>query len=479
MGALQPVLTFLLAPSAWPVPLSALDLAAVALAMWVGWAGRMAPGRARALLLAGVLAAGLGPLLASAAMLVPAGTGPASEVASKTSVDAPGACAVVGLLLVAAGCARLECSTRGARRRAHLLEAFCLVVTAAGVVVALLAASTPSGVSLAVGTTLLLSYLAAAGWAVALAGAVGVVAADASGHASGPVPYRRRVFMVLAAAVYAAVVAAITALGAWGTGVPGAIAFLTHLAHVAALLLLAWSVHRVLDRPAAADYWRGEGVPSARKRHDASRGRVAVAASGSPRIVPTPPSMVVSPARHTPGGLAGRVALAGSSVPFTPPALRRSLLLQSASVSAPSRVVGAGSPMAAVEQGAAVPVGLSEAASAGGDTNRLVPGSLDTDPAPRAPLSPQFVAALLHLQAEMLRAGRTYSFEELVELFAEVHPRASLGPRHTRPLRDVQPAPEADAAFAPADEAPLSATPPPGDDNNPPTTPRFRLNIVP
>jgi hypothetical protein len=42
----------------------------------------------------------------------------------------------------------------------------------------------------------------------------------------------------------------------------------------------------------------------------------------------------------------------------------------------------------------------------------------------RPPYSPQFLAAVLHLQAETARAGHAYRFDQLLDLFSAVRPRA-------------------------------------------------------
>jgi hypothetical protein len=79
----------------------------------------------------------------------------------------------------------------------------------------------------------------------------------------------------------------------------------------------------------------------------------------------------------------------------------------------------------------------------------------------------------------MLRAGRTYTFEELVALFEDVRPRSSIGSRRARLLSAAQPAPELSTAFAPEVDAAIAPASSPGHDDSPPATPRFRLNIVP
>jgi hypothetical protein len=116
--------------------------------------------------------------------------------------------------------------------------------------------------------------------------------------------------------------------------------------------------------------------------------------------------------------------------PFSPPALRRTVIygpdasatVQTVTPSMPNDFA----PAAPLKAPVVAPDALGMAAPT--EANTLPSGEhaavMSENRAPEQALSPQFVEAVLMLQTEMLRAGRHYSFAELVEVFSEVAPRA-------------------------------------------------------
>jgi hypothetical protein len=73
------------------------------------------------------------------------------------------------------------------------------------------------------------------------------------------------------------------------------------------------------------------------------------------------------------------------------------------------------------------PVMAQSAAGAPAAMPDAAPGGMPDAPTPPEParrdLSPQFVASVVRLQAELARAGHDYTFAELLDAFAAVAPR--------------------------------------------------------
>lgn len=445
MDSLQSYLSSLVMPEPLASALPSLLLGAAGLAVLLGitWPRRALAKRARSIMFVGLAVAGCGLLAATMAPLAPG----ASTGISLGWGQATPATGVVALLCMGAGAERLSLAPSRDRRRARTLEAGALVLVAVGVSAVLLATSAGGGAIWASATQLPAATLAPIGWCGALAGAAGVVAANASGHLDARAAHARR-GLVWGAFIFAAVLGVGTLAQGSGigaiTGQEMSLALL--LAGSAALGYLAWSARRALTRPASA------GGPRPRRTR-----RVAPHPA---RLAPSLPSARPSEAAGiTPPSLLGYAAVA-SGQPFTPPALRRSLVVPAAAV-----------PPAALMD----PPPLPRAAAAPDDADQpntaasvsLVPQSL---------LSPQFVTAVLDLQTEMLRAGREYSFEELVNVFAAIGPRAHEARTLWTNLAPPLPAGASEIALPP----PASVA---GDDSwpeRPPVTmPRIRPTIVP
>lgn len=427
----------------WIVALAlGLDVGGVVAAWWAARTGRLVSVRARTLMAMGVLVAGLGPL---ATVLVWLTTGPDGAGAASAAFAQRGA-GVLALLLVGAGVERLAAAPRRDRRVAWALEALALVAVGGGLVVVALSipgfvpgvqAGGLPGAALAARETL--------GWGIALGGAVGVVAANASGRASGPVPYGRRIALGLAALLFAAGTLGGPWLGAWlasSGAVLDAALPLGQLAGCVGVALLAVSAGRALNRPHATAYWRQGDVA----RHDAQRSQRHVHARPVTRIEPT-----LAPAPRVAdlpvlGATMLLSAMTGVAEPFTPPVLRRAVLLDSATVPPPASAAAA-APESVVLPGQRV-------ADAAEPTNQLNRAFAEANRFERPPLSPQFVAAVVRLQTDLARSGRAYEFGELVGLFSTVRPRAGepwLARAGSAGAELIVPLPLADSPSAPAE----------------------------
>lgn len=412
---------FLAAGTAWwpwiVAAALALDAGGVLAALWAARTGRLTPLRARVLVAAGVLVAGLGPLVAVGTWL---GTGADGAGASGAAL-VPRGTGVLALLLVGAGVERLAAAPRRDRRAARALEALALSAVFVGLVLALSIPRIVSG-GQAAGFPAPVAP-ESLGWALALGGATGVVAANASGRGSGPVPYGRRVALGLAALLFATGTAAGPWLGAWlaqAGAVPDAALPLGQLATCLGIVVLAGSAGRALQRPSATAYWRPAGVT----RQDAPRARRGAFAQPVTRIMPTPPRAPRVADLPVLGAATMLAAPAVAAEPFTPPALRRAVLLDS-SVGQRSAVVR---PPASEISAAGVPESVVlpgwHMVDAAEPTNRLDRTRAEANLVERPPLSPQFVAAVVRLQTDLSRSGRAYEFDELVALFGTVRPRA-------------------------------------------------------
>jgi hypothetical protein len=422
----------------------ALDAIGILAALWVARTGRLAPTRARAQITLGMLVAGLSLAFVALAPLVAADLRLA-DAADWPTAQWQWAGAVLGLLLVGSGAERLAFMLPARRRGARLVEACALAVVLVGTsgavaaTVGLLPTDKLAGVPL--------SLVAEIGWAVALGGAAAVVAANASGRLSGPVPYRRRVWLSLSALLFAGTAATSPLLARWF----GALVS-SHQAGLAlgsalectGLVILALGARRVLDRPHATQYWRSSLGVGQRADHPHHGAAQRGATSKPTRIVPSlphTPSIASVPVVAT--SLALSPSAPAPAAPFTPPVLRQGVLPPEAAIRTPRASALAeaadepattpwASPPTPVSA-AVIPTGQATVAAAppqtdlapADPTNRLTGVMEATNLAPRRPLSPQFVAALVRLQTEMAYAGRTYEFEELVNLFSDVRPRAT------------------------------------------------------
>jgi hypothetical protein len=417
----------------------ALDVCGVALALLIARPGRLAPQAARVFIMLGLAVAGLG-LAAAAFAPALAGWG-LLDVSGVPSVIWQWASATLGLLLVAAGTERLAVMPRGSRRAVRWLEGAALAVTLLGILSAAgaMAGALPAAWS-ADGQTI---ALVPTGWAVALAGAAGVVVANASGRFSGPVPRGRRAMLGLSAIVFAAGAGVSFLAGEQLAGIaalPQAALPLGHALALGGLILLAWGARRALNRPRATDYWRPALAPAVTARPEHTQ---------PPRIVPSPvpsPRVAVPPV-SVPLGLAASL---GPVAPFTSPTLRRSVLLDTAPAApsarpsgSPTLVTGAPAIVPPADAGAAVAQRVARKLDAlASDLARARDAAPAADPAPRSPLSPQLVAALIRLQTEMARAGRQYEFQELVDLFSAARPRPAIPlPTWSNAGADIEPAP--------------------------------------
>lgn len=472
MDALQSFLSFLVAPVV-PMPSApSLLLAALGLALLLGiaWPRHALSRRARGFMVAGVAVAGCGLLGAAAA--APLWTGPTSGGALDWAQLMPAA-GVWGLLCVGAGAERLAAAPFHHRRTERTLEAGALVLVALGASASVLAASGGVGSVWTSATQLPAGPLVPIGWCIALTGAAAVVAANASGRDSALASRTRRGALAWGAFIFAAVLAAgtlarATPLDGWPAA-PYVLPALTLTAY-AALAALAWTVRRVLTRPSVA--------ADGRATHARSRPPQAA------RLAPTIPLATAPVAADIAPIAALGHALTTAGRPFAPPALRRSLIATTAarptevtaSPALPPAANGPADPHAqfgllAASNVPANPWAASELALAD-QHDAAVSANLAARPA----LSPQFVTAVLELQTELLRAGREYSFEDLVNVFTSIGPRGAAA----RPLWTNV------AARRHAPEPPL-LTPPPAlatrDDRwpeQPPANmPRIRPTIVP
>jgi hypothetical protein len=487
-----------------------IDVCGVAAGLWVARRRALAPAGAQALIVLGLLVAGLGLVTAT---LAPALAGLVQVTDGNWSgAEWQWATAVLGLLLVGAGTERLTAMPRRSRRPVRVLEGAALAITIVGAAGAVAAtAGVIPAEWVAGGQTTL---LATAGWATAIAGATGAVVANASGRFSGLVPYGRRVALGLAAIVFGAGAAAGPLVEGWLAGIalaPWAAQPLSQAVAGVGLVLLAWSARRALDRPRAADYWR---------RAKAAPNRWAVARARAQQPTRIAPSLPVAPLTEVPA-VSVPLALAATLVPaapFTPPVLRRGALLdpapqlagQSRSTAAPNPVAGplatvlpAHADAAAVKsiaqkldavaldlerQGnAAQSLSSQDAKQGSADVKALLSGGTSqaagmlpvADAAPRSPLSPQFVAALIRLQTEMARVGRSYEFAELVSLFSDVRPRATSPlPEWSNSGVDLEPLPLIAPPEAPAPPLIPTQTPEARPPDEPPAL-RLRPHILP
>jgi hypothetical protein len=197
---------------------------------------------------------------------------------------------------------------------------------------------------------------------------------------------------------------------------------------LAGLLALALTTRRLLTRTAA-----GSGVYMLPTHPAHARGHAAPAAGARPpaRLAAAVPRggagavpVVVGPA---PWLIA---SVEPSTTPFTPPALRRSVFVERAERSE-SATAGYEAPhLIHLPQPPAPPIPPVMAQSAAGAPAAMpdaAPGGVPDAPTPPEParrdLSPQFVASVVRLQAELARAGHDYTFEELLDAFAAVAPR--------------------------------------------------------
>jgi hypothetical protein len=425
----------------WHAARVAMDVAAIAIAVVVAGSGRRAPERARLLMAAGVLLAGLGPLLDSYAPEWFAQAALAASVWKLLSWTAT----LLGLLTLAAGAGRLASGSRAVRRHLSLTVLGALTLVALGSITAALATlvGVPQQWRAATGASA--SSVAWAGFIISLVGALALLRVAASGRATGPVPYRRRVGLVLAVALYAAIVA-MRGLVLTASALSQALALLLEVTHCAALWWVAWSARRTLTRPLAATYWSAARLGTAAQRPLAAPAVLAArraaldAAPISPRALGSPEPI----SGDVPVVLA---ALINPVTPFTPPALHRAVLAHPAPVPAtsaeqrqPARASDA-TPRS-LDVSAPVTVHAPHAPAAGGGaslvrselSHRVRAPNVPND-ATHAPLAPEFVAAVVRLQAEMARAGRTYEFSELLHLFSASRPRAAM----ERPLRASAP----------------------------------------
>jgi hypothetical protein len=429
MDPVQSYLSYVAA--ALPAPLIArppltiaVDLVGVALALVNVRARRFAPAGARRLAWLAVVAAGLAPLLVS--------LGPWVSTLGFTSATiwstAALAALLLAVLLLGAASGRLIRSGV-ARPVAALVELAGLLVVTAG----LIGVSLPTLAAIGWLNPATLGALPqpsdGVAWSVALAGALIVLAANAAGGVASLVPAGRRVGMILTALAYVVVVTGVTFVPDWiaGAGTWETFAVAIHATDALALLALASAARHMLNRPSAAEYWVGAGRPSTAVERTRRR---AVIAPKPAHIVPAVKSDKQSALTPTLTTMARPVVPPSALAPFAPPALRRTVIYGpdvSATVQtvAPT-VANELAPAAPLKAPLVAPDALSVAAPT--EANTLPSGAhaaaMSENRAPEQALSPQFVEAVLMLQTEMLRAGRHYSFAELVEVFSEVAPRA-------------------------------------------------------
>ena len=171
--------------------------------------------------------------------------------------------------------------------------------------------------------------------------------------------------------------------------------------------------------------------------------------------MPTPPRSAPRVADLPVLGAATMLAApAVAAEPFTPPALRRAVLLDS-SVGQLSAVVR---PPASEISAAGVPESVVlpgwHMVDAAEPTNRLDRTRAEANLVERPPLSPQFVAAVVRLQTDLARSGRAYEFGELVGLFSTVRQRAGepwLARAGSAGAELIVPLPLAESPSAPAE----------------------------
>lgn len=459
MGAVESVLSYLVTPDvpSWTIPALVIDLAGLAVAVWLAYPPHIAPARARAWMWFGMAVVAGGPLVSTSGAMI---TGIASSSTSGWTL-ATLSMGAVGLLCVGAGMGRLTSAQAHARRVDRAIEAVALVLVAAGLTAVALAIANQAGSPWAPQTPIPGTLLAPIGWSVVLLGSALVVAANASGRVSGPVPYRRRRVLSLVAFGFAATIVTAMLVSDHVSGAVGGL--ILSGSDSAMSVLLAWSARRVLRRPAAVDYWMASQQDHRLAHSKRARGS-GRAATHVTRIVPSLPRVampVVTPGFGIPIVLSAPLA---SARPFTPPVLRRAVFARN------DEVAGAVPPPGFTPEILAAAPETSDTTR----TNLIGASRIDANLAPRSPLSPQFVAALLNLQTEMLRAGKEYSIEELMGVFADVPPP---------PIAHQQAASDHVSTNAPFVALPLTvplAEPTDADQTHePPPTPRYRLNIVP
>lgn len=439
MDLVQSYLSYVSAATVAPLDLRpplalAVDLVGLAVALMNVRARPFAPAGARRLAWLAVLAGGLAPMLVT---LGPWASAFTPLPASAWVGAAPGAL-LLALLLLGAAAGRL---TRAGRVQpfAALLEVAGLLVVAVGLASVTLPSAAAAGWVDPAAT--LPAPSTGVSWGIALAGGLLVLAANASGGRISAVPLGRRVGTVLTALAYTLAVTGITFVPTWlGADAEWTrFALAAHVADALALLALAGAVRHMLNRPAAAEYWRQVGMA----RAQAHRGRARVASGPKPEHIAPAVTTNRKPAPvPTLSNLPRPIVPPSALAPFAPPALRRttvygpdvSATVQTADVRAGNVVPTAPVPVPPPTSGQAKGplVAPSELRAAVLEPTNTLPAAGERaatkreNQAPEVEFSPQFVEAILTLQTEMLRAGRHYSFAELAELFTEVRPRGGV-----------------------------------------------------
>lgn len=409
----------------WRILALALDLAGLAMALWVIGSRRHPPGHSRLFVGLGLLVAALAPLLADA---LPT----ARPVSSSSDFFVPlrwiGATLALGLLASAIALA----STPRARHRwlLRLALAAAMVAIPAGGGLAWLASAgvLPARWAPIAGAAAL--SVVAAGGLLALLGAAATLALVALGRTPGSGSRAMRLRLALAAAIYAAAIAggpplASTLAGAGAMPGEAIVALVAALA-VAGLVALALTTRRVLLRAVA-----GSGVAVApfgsSPRHKGARRPLAPPVPRTPaRIAPALPkgTLAVEPL------VVGPAARLDPTPPppataFAAPALRRTLLDEqparaTAGYDAPHLVYLPRSPAPAVPVATAARDATppaSEAATAAGSA----PSAADGATGPERPTA-QFLASLARLQADLARQGYPYTIQQLLDALNAITP---------------------------------------------------------
>ncbi|HEY7834134.1 MAG TPA: hypothetical protein VIG30_11230 [Ktedonobacterales bacterium] len=415
----------------------ALDLAGLGVAIWVTSTRHHMPGRVRWAVGAGLVVAAMAPLAVDALALARAQSGAANGFGDLDPL-LRWVGGIVGMLVLAGGLG--WATTRRASQRALAVLAVLgmLVVLAAGGIIAWLAAAGWLPARWTPDTSIPAFSVAQAGVALALLGAVGTVAAVALGRTAGAGSRAMRARLALAAFGYAVCVVggpwlvAVLPLAANASASNAVAPAIVAALALAGLLALALTTRRLLTRTAA-----GSGVYMLPTHPAHARGHAAPAAGARPpaRLAAAVPRggagavpVVVGPA---PWLIA---SVEPSTTPFTPPALRRSVFVERAERSesatagyeAPHLIHLPQPPAPPVPPAAARPDAGATAAmpdAAPGGVPGGVPGAPTLPGHARRDLSPQFVASVVRLQAELARAGHDYTFEELLDAFAAVAPR--------------------------------------------------------
>lgn len=398
----------------------ALDLVGCVLGVTGVIARHRGPRRARAHMALGLLVAGTGQALWAIAQWLPTEALPAGSVDWTMLTWSSG---LVGLLLVGSGAERLVTAELLARRGARLAEAVALAAVLLGAAATVLMAmgSPASGPRATVGLPLGTFDLELVARGVALGGAVGIVAANGSGRLSGPVPYGRRIGLMLAAGVFALACATESTLGGWlaAAGVASGMAEgAGSLAAAVSVVALALAMRAIFVAASAnvagrGRVWRAGGRNAVGGTAGGGRGTRSRrrAANPTPQRVHAAPPASLAAAPVMPRSLLTLPVLGRLVYLSVPPAPRPLGPVEVDRVGPRDRPLAGGSVTAQqldAESAGVVRVGGTSVA---GDRSGKVP---------RAPVSAEAMATVVEMQLELTRGGHRHSIDELLDILADV-----------------------------------------------------------